>query len=119
MKKTNLQSNRVNGSSSWAYQETWQFKYIYDEPCHRAYMPVFTLTDLVSLLPKTIEAEILNVRRIVKLEVRWCDDCWLVRYSALCGDIVYDKTRPSLAYELVDALYEFIIWCIDNKYIKL
>lgn len=82
---------------------------IYDEPWHRAYYAVFTLTDLLAILPKKIEAEIQNVRRIVQLEVRWYDDCWLVRYSDFHGDIVDDKTNPKFDYELIDALYSLAV----------
>lgn len=81
--------------------------------------PIFTLTDVISLLPKKIEAEIQNVRRVVQLEVRWHGDCWLARYSDLHGDIVDDKTSPKLDYELIDALYELTIWCIENNHLKV
>lgn len=76
--------------------------------------PIFTLTDILSLLPKKIEAEIQNVHRIVQLEVRWNEDCWLARYSDLHGDIVDDKTTPKFAPELIDALYELLCWVLKN-----
>jgi len=81
------------------------------------YNPIFTLADLLGILPKKIEAKIQNVRRIVQLEVRWYGDCWLVRYSDIHDDIINDKTNPKLAYELIDALYDMLVWCIENKYL--
>jgi len=80
--------------------------------------PIFTIADLLSILPKKIEAEIQHVRRIVQLEVRWIEDCWLVRYSDIHDDIIDDKTNPKLAYELIDALYSLVVWCIENKYLN-
>lgn len=80
--------------------------------------PVFTLADLLSILPKMIETEIQNVRRIVQLEIRWYGDCWLVRYSDLHGDIVDDKTPPVFASELIDALYSMAVWLIENKLLQ-
>jgi len=83
--------------------------------------PIFTIADLLSILPKKIEAEIQNVRRIVQLEVRWYDrlrDCWLVRYSDLHGDIVDDKTPAKLAHELIDALYSLAVWLIENNLLQ-
>lgn len=92
---------------------------IHDEPCHRVYMPVFTLSDLLSILPKKIEARILNVRRTVQLEARWYGDCWLVRYSDLHNDIVDDQTEPIFVPELIDGLYKLILWCIEENHIEL
>lgn len=70
---------------------------------------VFTLADLLSILPKEIE----NKRYgFIYLAMTYdCDFGWMAIYRG----IAHYEAR----YELIDALYSLIIWCLEEKIIKL
>ena len=78
------------------------------------YAPVFTLTDVLSILPKEIEYDGL----IYGVNI-WVDgSVWNVEYSAEKG--VYDFLINSNidSPELIDALNQLLIWCFENHYIN-
>lgn len=87
---------------------------IYDEPCRRAYMPIFTLTDLLEILPKEAVFKD-DFGRFEKyyLGIDWsCNHEWVV-YYANTTRTMSRKNSP----ELIDALYSLLIWLIDNKHL--
>ncbi len=82
---------------------------IYDEPCHRAYMPIFTLTDLLGILPKKITIDGVSL----SLKMEWCyKQQWSASY--IIGRYFCE---PFCHAELIDALYSLLIWLIENKHI--
>lgn len=73
--------------------------------------PTFTLTDLLSLLPVDIYYE----HKTYELAMRFIFEKWHVEYSFNFDDIL--EIKP--ANELIDALYEMLLWCLDNNHVKL
>lgn len=82
--------------------------------CSEVKRPIFTLSDLVSLLPKSIEH---NGYAEAKLNIYTRPhrrECWVAKY------IVSAKTTPydGAGDELIDALYEVLYKLLDN-HVKL
>lgn len=88
--------------------------------------PLFTLTDLLSLLPKEIEVDFPNADGGIDTEdcylcTQWCinGDCadnhqWSVFYTP-----GFQVVEDFCAKELIDALYELLLWAIDHNHVKL
>lgn len=78
--------------------------------------PIFTLADLLSLIPKTIN----NGNHYLDLSYGFGD--WTASYilwdSRDEGTYIEDTQGEKTAKELVDALYELLLWCLDN-HVKL
>ncbi len=89
----------------------------YSDPRH----PIFTLTDLLGILPKEIEVE----SRDGDIDDAWLflvwdtngdyadNHEWLAAYTAGFTYIA-NKHAP----ELIDAIYSLIIWLIENKFLN-
>ena len=73
---------------------------------------IFTLTDLLKILPKEIKTE----DNIYRQTMLWGGFSYFVGYR------IHDTDRwlfqICLTKELIDALYELTIWCIENGYLK-
>lgn len=70
--------------------------------------PIFTLADLLSLLPKKIDDT-------YRLKIQSCDwPAWTVCYK----DFQSGAKGWHQSIELIDALYKLMIWAIDN-HVKL
>ncbi|MDE6649781.1 MAG: hypothetical protein K2K45_07610 [Muribaculaceae bacterium] len=68
--------------------------------------PIFTLADLISILPKEIDCYYLNISAYM---AEWC-----VSYERTsCCDIFEIKCSRS-APELIDALYQLAIYVLEN-----
>lgn len=82
--------------------------------CHEK---IFNLSDVLSLLPKEIIADtIMGEDWPCPLSMRWDENrhLWVTAYETL--------PRPAdvgNAPELIDALYELLVWCITNKHLNL
>lgn len=75
---------------------------------------VFTLADLLSLLPKSIEY---NGYAEAKLNIYTRPhrrECWVAKYIVSAKTIPYDGAGE----ELIDALYE-VLWKLLNNHVKL
>lgn len=69
--------------------------------------PIFTLTDILEILPKEIEVYCEEELIPLHLDITTSGlGNWEVSYS----EINTLKTAP----ELIDALYRILIWCIEN-----
>ena len=89
---------------------------IYDEPCHRSYMAVFTLADLLSILPKEIGNYELNIN---STESEHFVSYILWDFMGNCTYIRdYLSDNQFSAPELIDALNQLAIWCLENHYIN-
>lgn len=79
--------------------------------------PLFTLADLLSLLPKTINPG----RYYLDLSYGFGD--WTASYILWnnCdeGTYIRDTQGEKTADELVDALYKLLLWAIDHNHVKL
>lgn len=80
-------------------------------------LPIFTFTDLLSLLPKTIHPG----RYYLDLSYGFGD--WTASYILWddCdeGTYIRDTQGEKTADELVDALYKLLLWAIDHNHVKL
>lgn len=75
--------------------------------------PIFTLADILSLLPKEIEApDYWGEVDTCSLGITTNNDVWEVSYYGV--DNVFRK-----APELIDALYTLLVWAIENDYLNL
>ena len=70
-------------------------------------VPIFTLSDILSLLPKEVRNEELEV----KLVLEGLDDHWRASYVFIGS---FDVRQYYDAPELIDALYELLIWVLKN-----
>lgn len=83
-----------------------------DEP--RWSEPIFTIADLLSLLPKSIEY---NGYAEAKLNIYTRPhrrECWVAKYIVSAKTIPYDGAGE----ELIDALYE-VLWKLLGNHVKL
>lgn len=75
---------------------------------------IFTLTDLLEILPKVMHKE--KQAYHYNLVMYWAEDekKWRVTYDAI-GDNMGSET----ATELIDALYELTVWCLKERKLKI
>lgn len=74
---------------------------------------IFTFIDILSLLPKEIEApDYWGEVDTCSLGITTNNDVWEVSYYGV--DNVFRK-----APELIDALYSLLVWAIENDYLNL
>ena len=80
--------------------------------------PIFTLADICGLLPKGVIHNGLSCKLRI---TSWYDEPYFAGYENQIGKYImgnpYDA--PFDAEELIDALYELLLWAIDNGYIDL
>lgn len=76
--------------------------------------PIFTLTDLLSLLPKSIEHGGYAEAKLNIYTRPHRRECWVAKYIVSAKTIPYDGAGE----ELIDALYEMLCKLIDN-HVKL
>lgn len=72
---------------------------------------IFTLADLLSLLPKEIENGLYN------LELSADKVGWDVIYRSYHEG--YEPYHIASDKELIDAFYTALLWCIENEYVDL
>lgn len=73
--------------------------------------PKFTLADILSILPKEIKIH----RDGDNLSMIYHCSQWRVGYTNCAEYCNHTKVAP----ELIDALYQLLIWTIENNYVKL
>lgn len=76
--------------------------------------PIFTLADLLSLLPKSIEYEGYAEAKLNIYTRPHRRECWVAKYIVSAKTIPYDGAGE----ELIDALYE-VLWKLLNNHVKL
>lgn len=80
----------------------------------RELLPVFTLADILDMLPK----EIKHNGCTYKLNIDYPPICMVAaRYNAEDDDL--DSLKGYMCEELIDALYSLLLWVIDHKHVKL
>lgn len=84
----------------------------------RELLPIFTLADICALLPKGVIHDGLSCKLRI---TSWYDEPYFAGYENQIGKYImgnpYDA--PFDAEELIDALYELLLWVIDHNHIKL
>lgn len=78
--------------------------------------PIFDLTDILSLLPKELCVWRDGIRSDCHLSMYGFNKTWGAMYRLDNGD---DFLEAFDSPELIDALYELLVWCITNKHLKL
>lgn len=80
--------------------------------------PIFTLADVCSLLPKGVIHNGLSCKLRI---TSWYDEPYFAGYENQIGKYImgnpYDA--PFSAEELIDALYELLLWTIDKGFTYL
>lgn len=81
------------------------------------YAPIFTLADIISLLPKKIHKD------NYYLDLSYGFGNWTASYIKWddCdeGTYIRDTQGEKTADELIDALNELLLWTVDNNHIDL
>lgn len=82
------------------------------------YTPIFTLADICALLPKGVIHNGLSCKLRI---TSWYDEPYFAGYENQVGKYImgnpYDA--PFSAEELIDALYELLLWAIGHGHIDL
>ena len=100
------------------------FKELYDaetgnyDHSYRKYCGVFTLQDILDLLPSTID-----VKNSEEINEYWIEfgvserdkSYWFVQYRSIEDSIYVIRENENL----IDAAYEVLCWVIDNRYLKV
>lgn len=81
----------------------------------RELSPVFTLADILDILPKGICHEGLWIKLRI---TTWIDEPWFAGYQNQVGVYVTPNEAPFSAPELIDALYSLLVWCLEKEYVK-
>lgn len=81
---------------------------------------IFTLADLLSLLPKEIivKMEFYDEDRLACLHISSTSEKWYVSYKYESEEREY-WCKMFNSEELIDALYKLLLWAIDNNHVKL
>ena len=74
--------------------------------------PIFTLADICELLPKELMID--GVTYYLNM---LCMETWVANYINAVGDDYVTGILHSTT-ELIDALYNLLLWCLDNNLIK-
>ena len=111
-----ISADKASGQGEKIYKPTTlqngSIKRVFD-----GYAPIFTLADLISLTPKKITfGHRTNCRLKIQPIISAKDatsEVWQACY-------LHTSLKANAeADELIDALYELLLWCIDNRHIDL
>ena len=92
----------------------------YDENFTPCYHAVFSLIDILSILPKNIDGNVIDVISAqMDFEREDIKEGWLTCYVDSECIVAYGKDSIFQSDELIDALYQLLCWVIDNGYINL
>ena len=79
-------------------------------------VPIFTLADLLSILPKSYFSEEYCAEMTLCMEV--FNGKWFVNYRCYCGGELQAQDVEREAPELIDALNQLLIWAIEQGHYK-
>lgn len=81
-------------------------------------VPIFTLADLLSLLPKGIIYDGLSCKLRI---ISWYDEPYFAGYMNQAGKYIMGNpyNAPFSAEELIDVIFELLRWAIDHNHVKL
>lgn len=78
-------------------------------------VPIFTLSDILSLLPKEMYSEERDIFYRLNIEMGNFSSSVCYKHYGYTQTFGPTKTAPELIY----ALFELLVWCITNKHLKL
>lgn len=76
------------------------------------FIPAYTLADIIEILPKQLEDPDGFQNR---LQFFHDEGIWDVSYYSVVSELSYIY---KIEEELIDAAYEMLCWCLENKYIE-
>lgn len=80
------------------------------------FIPAYTLADIIEMLPSNIEDSLFYYRlEMGKENEPGTIDEYTVEYRTNSGDTLYRVRKTG---NLIDAAYETLCWCLENKYIE-
>ena len=83
------------------------------------WMPKFRLEDILSILPKEIDGNILVINATeFNKETEKLEEGWTAFYVNCKYDVAFGEESIFSAPELIDALNQLAIWCLENNHIK-
>ena len=81
--------------------------------------PIYTLADILSILPKEIEDSNLDIISTqVDIKNHKKVSGWIATYIDSHNDLTFTDGLVFQAPELIDALYQLLIWILKNGYLK-
>lgn len=87
----------------------------HDSPTYQ-YIPAYTLADIIETLPSNIEDTLFYYwLEMGKENEPGTIDEYTVEYRTNSGDTLYRVRKTG---NLIDAAYETLCWCLENKYIE-
>ena len=87
---------------------------VIDESC--GMLPAYTLQDVLDALPRFVIDEEGN-KYYLQIEMMNTDfDDWRVSYKSVGQD--ESPLGYFQAFQLIDAAYELLVWCIENKFVE-
>ena len=78
--------------------------------------PIFTLTDLLSILPKSYFSE--EYYAVMNLSIAVLNGKWFVNYRYYSGGELAAQDVERETPELIDALNKLAIWCLEYGHLK-
>ena len=77
--------------------------------------PIFTLADILDILPKEINAFGIPARLQMYNHPA---EYWTASYVTYDGGTLTYQNPCSAEKELIDALYSLLVWCLEKGYVK-
>lgn len=77
--------------------------------------PIFTLADILDILPKEINAFGIPARLQMYNQPA---EYWIASYVTYDGGTLTYQNPCSAEKELIDALYSLLVWCLEKGYVK-
>lgn len=93
-------------ASAYTYEESHKYKGGIELP--PVQVPIFTLTDLLGILPKEIEI------------TEGCKDTLVIDFigGSVFAQYTFQTRTRQEEDELIDALYELCVWCLEKEYLN-
>lgn len=119
---------------SWKQTKDWERKSVLPNKEHLTLKPfrpmvmgferfevkdVFVLSDILSILPKEIKDSNLDIISTqVDIKNYKKVSGWMVTYIDNHNDLAFGDKSIFQSSELIDALSQMLIWCLENGYLK-
>lgn len=81
----------------------------------RELLPIFTLADILDILPKEFNVSGTSARLQVYNHPA---EYWIASYVTYDGGTLTYQNPCSAEKELIDALYSLLVWCLKKGYVK-
>ncbi len=78
--------------------------------------PIFDLSDVIGILPNSYFNE--KYHDTMNLCIEHLNNKWFVNYRYYTGGEIVAQDVEKEALELIDSLYQLLIWSIEQRYVK-